>query len=280
VSRRIDVHHHPSPPSYLVARGEDNRYAPAQQGWSVAKSIEDMDRGGVATAMLSLPHSVHIWPGDKTEGRRLAREWNEFMAKLALDHPGRFGVFAALPVLDIEGSLGEIEHALDTLKADGVALMTNIGDKWLGDPHYAPLFEELDRRQALVYTHPIAPNCCRGLLPEFNDSVIEYATDTTRAISKMLFTGSAARYPAIRFIFSHAGGTMPYLAERFMRAHLSSRHRIDEKVPEGVITALNQFYYDTAQAAHPYAMGSFTQVIRLSQLCSVPISRIGRRKTR
>jgi len=101
-------------------------WAPAQQGWSAAKSIEDMDRGGVAGAMLSLPHSVHIWPEDRKEGRRLAREWNEFMAQLALDHPGRFGVFAALPILDIEGSLKEIEHAFDALGAHGVALMTNI----------------------------------------------------------------------------------------------------------------------------------------------------------
>jgi len=263
---RIDVHHHPSPPSYLAARGEDNRWAPAQQGWSAAKSIEDMDRGGVAGAMLSLPHSVHIWPEDRKEGRRLAREWNEFMAQLALDHPGRFGVFAALPILDIEGSLKEIEHAFDALGAHGVALMTNIGDKWLGDPHYAPVFEELDRRKAVLYTHPVAPDCCRAILPEFNDSVIEYGTDTTRAIAKVLFTGSAARYPGIRFIFSHAGGTMPYLAERFIRAPLYSKQGIGDKVPGGVLPALNRFYYDTAQAAHPWAMGSFTRLIAVSQL--------------
>jgi predicted TIM-barrel fold metal-dependent hydrolase len=263
---RIDVHHHPSPPSYLTARGEDNRWAPAQRGWSTEKSLEDMERGGVATSILSLPHSVHTWPGDVKEGRRLARDWNEFMARLGTDHPGRFGVFAALPILDIEGSLREIEYSFDTLKADGVALMTNIGDKWLGDPHYAPVFEELHRRKAVVYTHPVAPDCCRGILPEFNDSVIEYGTDTTRAIAKLLFTGCAARYSAIRFIFSHAGGTMPYLAERFIRAHRFSKEDLKAAVPEGVVTALNKFYYDTAQAAHPWAMGSFTKLISLSQL--------------
>ena len=144
--------------------------------------------------------------------------------------------------------------------------MTNIGDRWLGDPHYAPVFEELNRRDAIVYTHPIAPNCCRGILGEFNDSVIEYGTDTTRAIAKLLFSGSAARYPRIRFIFSHAGGTMPYLAERFTRAHLYAREDIKAKVPDGVVPALNKLYYDTAQASHPYAMASFTRLIAITQL--------------
>jgi predicted TIM-barrel fold metal-dependent hydrolase len=263
---RIDVHHHPSPPSYLTARaGRDYNYAP-QQGWSVSRSLEDMERGGVATSVLSLPHAAQIWPSDPQAARRLVREWNEFMATLAIDHPGRFGVFAALPILDIEGSLREIDYALDTLHADGVALMTNIGDRWLGDPHYAPVFEELDRRGAVVYTHPVAPDCCRGILPEISDATIEYGTDTTRAIAKLLFTGSAGRYPRIRFIFSHAGGTLPFLAERFLNVLAWNRRGERNQVPEGVIPALNRFYYDTAQAAHRHAMGSFTKLISVSQL--------------
>jgi predicted TIM-barrel fold metal-dependent hydrolase len=263
---RIDVHHHPAPPSYMAARGEDNRWAPAQAGWSVQKSLDDMDRGSVATSMLSLPHSIHTWPDDRAQAAALARDWNEFMVKLGRDHPGRFGVFASLPILDVDASLKEIAYAFDTLKVDGVTLMTNIGDRWLGDEHYAPVFEELNRRGAVIYTHPVAADCCRGVLKEFNDSVIEYGTDTTRAIAKVLFTGSAARYPRIRFIFSHAGGTMPFLAERFIRAHQFSKHDLKAKVPDGVLPALNKFYYDCAQAAHPYAMGSFTQSISLTQL--------------
>ncbi|HLX38593.1 MAG TPA: amidohydrolase family protein [Candidatus Binataceae bacterium] len=263
---RIDVHHHPSPPSYLSARFErDKQYAP-QKNWSVARSLEDMDRGGVATAMLSLPHSVQIWPGEAQDARRLARDWNEFMTTLAREHRGRFGVFAALPILDIEGSLREIEYALDTLKADGIALMTNIGDKWLGDPHYAPIFDELNRRGAIVYTHPVAPNCCRDLLPEFNDSVIEYGADTTRAIGKLLYSGSAARYPRITFIFSHAGGTLPYLAFRFLRHYRNARDEVKARMPEGLTPALNKFYYDTANTSNVYAMASFTKLIALSQL--------------
>lgn len=263
---RIDVHHHPSPPSYLSARfARDKQYAP-QKNWTVERSLDDMDRGGVATAMLSLPHSVQIWPGNADEARGLARDWNEYMARLAQDHRGRFGVFAALPILDVEGSLREIAYALDTLKADGIALMTNIGDKWLGDPHYAPVFDELNRRDAIVYTHPVAPNCCRDLLPELNDSMIEYGADTTRAIAKVLWGGSAARYPRIRFIFSHAGGTLPYLAFRFLRSFSRGSDEVKAYMPDGLVAALNKFYYDTANTSNVYAMGSFTKLIALSQL--------------
>ncbi|HKT18939.1 MAG TPA: amidohydrolase family protein [Stellaceae bacterium] len=265
-AHRIDVHHHPSPPSYLRSRFERDRQYAAQRDWSVAKSLDDMDRGGVATALLSLPHSVQIWPGNNDEARGLAREWNEFMAKMAADHPGRFGLFAALPILDIEGSLREIEFALDTLKADGVALMTNIGDKWLGDAHYAPVFEELNRRGSIVYTHPVAPNCCRDLLPEFNDSVIEYGADTSRAIGKVLYSGSAARYPNIRFIFSHAGGSLPYSAFRFVRHFSRARDEVKAWMPEGFVAALNKFYYDTANTSNVYAMASFSKLIALTQL--------------
>jgi 6-methylsalicylate decarboxylase len=80
---RIDVHHHPSPPTYLASRFERDKQYAQQQNWSIAKSLEDMDRGGVATTFLSLPHSVQIWPGNNQEARTLARGWNEFMAKMA-----------------------------------------------------------------------------------------------------------------------------------------------------------------------------------------------------
>ncbi len=264
---RIDVHHHPSPPGYIAARDQRNRSSAwKQEQWSPARSLEDMDKGGVAKALLSLPHPVSIWPEDKEQGRRMARGWNEYMAQMARDHPGRFGVFAALPVMDIEGSLHEAEYALDTLGAQGIGLMTNIGDRWLGDPHYAPLFEELNRRNTVIYTHPVAPACCAGLLPELGDATIEYGTDTTRAIARMMFSGSAARYPEIRMIFSHAGGTMPFLAERLIRAPSLSKDNLAARVPNGVLYELQKFYYDTAQAAQPYAMASTRKVVPVSQL--------------
>jgi 6-methylsalicylate decarboxylase len=261
---RIDVHHHPSPSSAIS--GGRKAVPPSMKEWSAASSIEDMDKNSVATAVLSLNHPVVVWPSDQSEARKQAREWNEFMTRQGRDHKGRFGVFAVLPILDIEGSLREMEYALDTLKADGINMMTNIGDKWLGDPYYFPLFEELNRRKTVVYTHPHAPTCTANMMmPSVNDSMIEFATDTSRAIARMLFTGAAHRFKDISFIFSHAGGTMPYLLERFTR-HPRTDKALADLVPDGVVSYLKRFYYDTAQASHPFAMSSITKLVAVSQL--------------
>jgi 6-methylsalicylate decarboxylase len=263
-AHRIDVHHHPTPTSQIT--NGRRVAAPGMKDWTADYSLDDMDKNGVATALLSLPHPVAVWQGDQAQARKTAREWNEFFARQGRDHPGRFGIFAALPILDIEGSLKEIEYALDTLKADGINMMTNIGDRWLGDPHYFPLFEELNRRKAVVYTHPISPTCTANMMmPSIGDSMIEFCTDTSRAIARLLFSGAAHRYPNIRFIFSHAGGTMPFILERFTRHPLTDK-KLADLVPDGVISYLKRFYYDTAQASHPTAMAATTKLVAISQL--------------
>src|ERR1700742_4193272 len=114
---RIDVHHHPTPTA-AIANGR-RAVPPNMKDWTAAMSLDDMDKNGVATSILSLNHPIIVWPSDQSAAKKQAREWNEFMTKQATDHPGRFGVFAVLPILDIEGSLKEMEYALDTLKADG-----------------------------------------------------------------------------------------------------------------------------------------------------------------
>jgi len=261
---RIDVHHHPTP--VLELMGGRVSGSPGIQGWTAALSLEDMDKNGVATAILSMPSRANVWrSGDQARNRAMARQWNEFMIRQGAEHPGRFGVFASLPIFDIEGSLREAEYALDVLKADGITLMTNMGDKWLGDPHYFPLFEELNRRKAVIYTHPISADCMQNMLvPDVDDSVIEFTADTSRAIARLLFSGAAHRFPEIRFIFSHAGGTMPFILDRYTR-HAHSDPALAARVPEGVLTYLKRFYYDTAQASHSIAMASITQFIAISQ---------------
>ncbi len=259
---RIDVHHHVAAPSFLAAAGQITQGNQPRMSWTVEQSLEDMDRGGVATSIISLPHPVTIWPGDRDKARGLARSWNEFVAQLMRDHPGRFGLFASLPMLDIDGALREIEYAFDTLKADGINLMTNIGDKWLGDPHYDPVFAELNRRKAVVYTHPIAPSCMHDCIEGVNDSVVEFASDTTRAIARLIFSGAAARYKDIRFIFSHGGGTAPFLVERFERAP----GKYAPKTDEPPINYLKRFHYDTAQAAHPWALMGLTRMVATTQI--------------
>lgn len=261
---RIDVHHHPTP-AFELMQGRTVGVV-SLRSWTASVSLEDMDRNDVATAILSLPHRAAMWRGDPVRARAGARQWNEFLARQASEHPGRFGVFAVVPVLDIDGSLIETQYALDVLKADGVNLMTNMGDKWLGAPHYFPLFEELNRRKAVVYTHPISPDCMQNaMLPSIDDSVIEFTADTSRAIATLLFSGAAHRFKDIRFIFSHGGGTMPFILERFIRHALTDKDAAAQ-VPDGVVAYLRRFYYDTAQASHIHAMSSLRTFIAATQL--------------
>src|SRR5436305_6268980 len=233
---RIDTHHHIAPPKFV-----DEMRAllqPPTLAWSIEKSLEDMDKAGVATSITSItPRGV--WIGDNAQGRRVASECNDYAARLVADYPGRFGMFAALPLPDTEASLSEIEYGLDVLKADGISLFTSYRDKWLGDPAFEPVMAELNRRKALVFTHPEAPLCCRGLIPGINEAVIEYGTDTTRAIARLLFTATAVRYPDIRWIFSQGGGTTPFLSERLIRA--GKLNHTEPHLPAGVLPVLQKF---------------------------------------
>lgn len=260
---RIDVHHHHTPPAYLMAVLARGIVGPMRR-WTPSKSIEDMDKGGVATAVTSItaPALRFLSPW---WARKVARACNDYSAKLVADRRGRFGMFAVMPMPDIDGTLAEIAYALDTLKADGIGLLTNYGDRWLGDPAFAPVMEELNRRKAVVYTHPASVSCCTNLIPDVPDVVVELATDTSRAIASLLFSGTAARYPDMRMIFSHGGGTMPFLVERFIRLPMM-KPRLAERVPHGVEHELRRFYYDTAQASHPAALASLLTVAPSSQV--------------
>lgn len=261
---RIDVHHHLSPPTYVTASNESGFGDPLMKNWTIEKTLVDMDKAGIATAMLSVTTpAVSFTKGDAA--RRLCRESNEYAAKLVADYPGRFGNFAMLPLTDAEGSLREITHALDTMKADGIALMTSYGDKWLGDPLFLPVMEELNRRKALVYTHPMSANCCTNLVSTQQPVMIEFGTDTTRTIADIVFSGNARRFPDIRWIFSHAGGTMPFLIERFVRNPLLDP-KAKASVPDGTLAELKRFYYDTAQTSNKSAMSALSAIIPPSQI--------------
>jgi len=260
---RIDVHHHHTPPPYLAAITARNITGPVRD-WTPEKSVADMDRAGVATALTSITTPALRFLDD-ADARKLARECNDYSAKLVADGKGRFGMFAVMPMPHVDATLHEIAYALDTLKADGIGLLTSYGDKWLGDPAFAPVMEELNRRQAVVYTHPTTANCCGNLIPDVPDAIIEWGTDTTRTIASLVFSGTAARLRGVKFIFSHGGGTLPFLTERFVRLPLINKD-LAPRVPNGVEHELKRFYYDTAQASHPYALASLTRLIPISQI--------------
>jgi predicted TIM-barrel fold metal-dependent hydrolase len=260
VARRIDVHHHFVSPAFSAA------LKAAGQGharWSVQMSLDDMDKSGIQTSLLSLIQPAMAF-GTLEQGRKLAREANEHAAKLAATHKGRFGSFAALPFTDTDGALAEIAHALDTLKAEGFCLMTSYGGRYLGDPAFWPVLEELNRRKAVVYTHPLSPQCCGKIPAPVAASAIEYAVDTTRTMASLMFHGAAARYPDIRWIFSHSGGVTPFLVSRFEREQMTIKG-IKEKLPQGFRHELAKFYYDMAQGNHPGALDALLHVAPVSQ---------------
>jgi 6-methylsalicylate decarboxylase len=259
---RIDIHHHLFPPQYseaIVKLGQ-----PPSPAWTPATSIEEMDKSGIAVAILSLSPPNVIFP-DAEMARRLARYVNEYAAQMREAYSGRFGLFAVLPLTDVDQSLKEIEYALDTLKADGIGLMTSYGDRWLGDAAFAPVWEELNRRKAVVYTHPHSPDCCANLKVGVPAADIEWATDTTRTIASLLFSGTAARYPEVRWIFSHGGGTMPFLLSRFQYDEKTRKDR-ETVLPHGLMHELTKFYYDTAQANHPGALAALLKIAPPAQI--------------
>jgi 6-methylsalicylate decarboxylase len=266
--RLIDIHSHFVPPFYLAENGD--RIAGSRGGqitrawleWSPQQSLAAMDEHGVETAMLSLS-TPGIWFGNAEEARATARRVNDYGAELLRSHPGRFGQFATIPLPDTEGSLREIEYAFDVLKADGIGLLTSYGDKWLGDDAYAPVLEELNRRKALVFVHPTTPNCCRALMPGISTIMTEVPQDTTRTITSLLFSGTLTRLKDIRFIFCHAGGTMPMVAKRMTQY---GPKNLAEVLPQGVEYELKRLYYDIAVSGYRPAIAALTSLIPMSQI--------------
>ena len=222
--------------------------------WTPSISIESMDRFDIATAIVSqgLPG---VWFGDAVQTRRLARSSNEFAAEMKRNYPGRFGFFATLPLPDVEGSLAEVAYALDVLGADGVGMMTSYGDRWPGDPAFAPLFDELNRRKAVAYFHPLAPECCRGILPDVPPPTVEYIFDTTRAVTNLLYTGTLTRCPDLNFVFSHAGGAIPMLAARIEFIARGSES-ISSRLPNGAIHELKRLFFEVATSTSLPTLGA------------------------
>jgi predicted TIM-barrel fold metal-dependent hydrolase len=261
---RIDTHHHFFSPGIKAAMSSKNLIQGPAISWTLQKTLDDMEAAGTATAILSAttPQVSFLSPN---EANNIARENNEYAAKLRGDYKGRFGSFAMLPMHDMDAALKELTYALDVLKADGIGLLTSYGDKWLGHPKFAPVMDEINRRGAILYTHPTSADCCNNLIPNTPPTVVEYGTDTTRTIVDVVFSGTAARCPNIKFIFSHAGGSLPFLTERLQKMPVIDKS-LQEKVPNGVMHELQRFYYDTAWAANPYTLSSLLQLVSKDQV--------------
>jgi 6-methylsalicylate decarboxylase len=270
-SKLIDTHHHFYPPAYQKAWAdwEDQRKIPhlgVQLAWSRDQDIEAMNKNGITTSVLSLASTPGIWfDAGPQAAHDMARLCCDFAAEMVRNKPGRYALFAPLSMLDIDATLKEIEYALDTLKAHGVNLQTNYGDKWLGDPMYQPIFEELNRRKTVVYVHPLVASCCGRLNTGAFPAVIEVPHDTTRTILSLLVNGTFAQMRDIKWLFSQAGGTIPMVAGR-IESFLDHAGNHDHFAPDGVEAEFRRLYYDTANATHPASMAALTTLIPTSQI--------------
>lgn len=254
-AQRIDVHHHVVPPVYREALqrvGSDAAGGRHLPDWSPQASLDLMDRNGISTAILSVTTpGVEPWPGQ--EGRDLARALNEHCAELVRDHPGRFGFWATLTLPDVDGALAEAEYALDELGADGVVLLANSGGTYLGDEAFEPLLAELGRRGAVVFVHPSALPA--DPVPGIPPFAADFLLDTTRAVAKLAASGTLHRHPDLKVVLSHAGGFLPYAAERIAAClELAG----SERSTADVLTDLRRCYFDTALSASPYALPGLT----------------------
>jgi predicted TIM-barrel fold metal-dependent hydrolase len=275
-TRKVDVHSHYAPPQWAAAipakinqGAKMNSPLNSFKDWTPAVSIEVMDQAGVATSMLSIT-TPGIWYGEKfspiEETRQLARHCNEYATRMRSDYKGRFGQFAVLPLPDVEGSLREIEYAFDTLKVDGCGMLTNYGevygDRLLGDAAFAPVFEELNRRRALVYVH-------RRI---YSGPYEIFGWDHYRTIQSLIRTPGrretgvpSLRYPDIRFIISHSGGLMPFTFER-TNTPQGAESKEEVAMRNAMLMVLRQFHYDTAHSNNSFTLSALKKLIPASQI--------------
>lgn len=213
---KIDVHHHIVPDFYhdvlALAKIPVGASIPS---WSPEASLDLMDKLHVDTAILSLSAPGAMIAGGRNQVRNLARSWNDYASELRTAFPKRFGFFAALPgLVDQEGALAEIEHAFVDLNADGITLFTSYDGKYLGAKEFEPIWAELDKQHAVVHVHPVHSREAPFTTPFLPQPLIDYPHESARTASDLVLSGRKRQYPGCKIILSHAGGTLPYIAER------------------------------------------------------------------
>jgi 6-methylsalicylate decarboxylase len=268
-SLTIDVHAHFLPPVYKAALEkaglktiDGGMLAP---DWTPERALAIMDEIGVAGAILSVssPHVSFLPPAEAVE---LCRQVNDYAADLCKRHPDRFGAFAVLPLDDVAASLVELDRSLGILKLDGVALPTHAGGAYLGDPKFVPLLAALDQREAAVFIHPTSPACFEAFGLELPAPMLEFPFDTTRTVASLMFSGALEKFARIKFILPHAGGTIPYLANRIANVGAIEVLGQRSRPPEVTLNALAKLYYDTALSTAPHQIAALRAVVPVSQI--------------
>ena len=258
----VDVHFHVGSPMLAALQGK--RGGRPGSNPSAETLLGVLDEGGVQIGVCSsiIPTDVTNVQSEITAASRDANEW---MAKLRHDHPTRFGILASLPLPDIDATLKEIAYAFDTLKADGVHMPTYVGGHWFGEPWFAPVLDELNRRKAIIKTHPALPDSVK--MKDFafvGTGIVELGTDTMRSMQAFLFSGMANKYKDVKVIWSLAGGAFLGQAQRFVNAADSGKFKA--QLPDGPMAELKRHYYDIAQALHPATQRELKNFVPNSQI--------------
>jgi 6-methylsalicylate decarboxylase len=252
---KIDVHFHLVPQFFREAVHEVISKSPAGgidfPDWSPTLALDVMDRQGIAVAIVSLaqPGSGFL-PSEKCAG--FARRCNDYAAELIAQHPRRFGCFGHLPMHDMDAAIAEARYCLETLRFEGISLFSSYGDKFLGDPWLDPLMSYLDSRSAVAHVHPALHPSTKSIALPWPGFMMEFVFDTTRAAVNLVFSGALERYPNIRFILSHGGGTMPYIAWRLSVSPMIDP-RLKQRSPQEILAGLKTFWYDSALVPAPQA---------------------------
>jgi predicted TIM-barrel fold metal-dependent hydrolase len=251
---RIDTHHHVLPPNYRNWLVEQGQYTFRPVPWSVPSTLAMMDEHAIRTAVVSTaPIGLHLSAEHRAPK---AREVNEFTAEMVKDRPDRFGFFATLPLPDVDAALEEIRFSFDELGADGMLLPTNVHGRYLGDAEFEPVFEELERRQAVLFTHPTGVGGTPA--PGIPSYVADYLLDTVRTAIDLVRTGRTRRFPNIKIILSHGGGFVPFAVYRMATAPATWQDLTTAEVVE----EFRKFYFDVALTASP---GSLPSLLAFAQ---------------
>lgn len=264
---RLDVHHHIIPPAFvdiMQRKGIEKVAGATLPHWTPQKSIDVMDMNGIQRAITSLSApGVHFGDG-VAQASDLARRCNEFAAQMRDDFPGRFGNFAVLPTPFTGAACAEAIYALDVLKAEGIVLLGSTDGVFLGDPRFDELMAELNRRETIVFVHPNMHASSDALGFQTPGFLIEFLCDTTRAAVNLILTGTLEKYPRIRWILAHGGGFLPYVAWRVSLAN--AMPQFQALAPQGVLTYIRRFYFDTALSPSRYSMAALKELVEPSHI--------------
>lgn len=255
----IDVHSHIITPEFLSSLKDEGRLM--DEGFPLPKynsetHLKWMDQAGVKTSVLTLA-------APQPTSAKVVRSANEAAAKLKQRHPGRFLFCAALPLPDVDAAIREAIYALDTLKADGIKLATNVNGQYLGAPELDTLFSVLNERKAVIILHPHRPEPVnRQVMQQTPLAMQEYLSETTRAVANMISRNVLARYHDIKVVVPHCGAYLPLAIPRMksLTPVMQANKIVGEIDYEANLAAL---YYDLAGAHSP-------EVIRMMLTITTP----------